>query len=205
MYKFPLSGSKAIPSGLLPTRLLYCSPISPYLIIAPDYITATKISQKGYSTTHVKTVLGHMGSLFTCKSCQYRVYLITQKEELVFPEQIRCPLCGEIREYLEYEIQQERYDLTCPVCKGRFFIRKLPPIKVICPYSSSLLYIRSDGNISIMEVGSPPATTRQGTVGGALGGMVLGGLIAGGGGALLGTLTGAVLGSAFDVKEAKYF
>lgn len=150
---------------------------------------------------HLLKLIGHMGSLFTCKSCGYKVYLITQKEELVFPEQIQCPLCGEIREYLEYELQQERYDLTCPVCKGRFFIRKLPPIRVRCPHSNSLLYVRSDGNISIIEIENPPVTTRQGAVGGALGGMVLGGLIAGGEGALLGTLSGAVLGSAFDVKE----
>jgi hypothetical protein len=145
-----------------------------------------------------------MGSLFTCKSCQYRTYLVKQKEELIFPEQIQCPLCGEINEYLENEIQQERYDLTCPICNGRFFIRKMPPIKVRCPHSNSLLYISSDGSISVIECGTQSTTIRQGTVGGAVGGLILGGLIAGGEGALLGTLTGAVLGSAFDVKEAKY-
>jgi len=67
------------------------------------------------------------------------------------------------------------------------------------------LLVHSDGNISIKEIGNPPATTRKGAVGGALGGMVFGGLIAGGEGALLGTLTGAAIGSAFDVKEANYF
>jgi hypothetical protein len=145
-----------------------------------------------------------MGSFFICKSCHNNTYLVQQKEELLFPQSITCALCAKTNIYLEYEVQQERYDLSCPICKGRFFIRRMPPITIKCPHSNSLLYVSSDGSISVVRSGTQPTTTRGGTVTGALGGLVLGALLAGTEGAFLGTLAGAALGSTSDVKEAIY-
>jgi DNA-directed RNA polymerase subunit RPC12/RpoP len=105
-----------------------------------------------------------MGSFFVCKSCGNNIYLYEQKEELFFPHPIRCNMCGNTNAYLEYEIQQERYDLTCPICNGRFFIRRMPPTTVRCPHSNSLLHVSSDASISVLQAGIQPITSRGGTV-----------------------------------------
>jgi hypothetical protein len=109
-----------------------------------------------------------------------------------------------MNKYSEYEVQQERYDLSCPVCKGRFYIRMTPPIEIMCPHSKSVLQVYSDGSISVIQAGIQPATTHGGKVIGALGGLLVGALIAGSPGALLGSLAGVALGSIGDIREATY-
>ena len=145
-----------------------------------------------------------MGSFFICKSCHQHSYLYLQKEGLSFPQPIICNVCGKTNTYLQYEVQQERYDLTCPICDGRFFIRRMPPITARCPHSHSLLHIGSDGKMIVLEPGIQPATTRGSTFTAALAGLVFGALLAEGAGALLGTVAGAVLGASADVREAQY-
>lgn len=145
-----------------------------------------------------------MGSFFTCKSCGSNLYLRQQKDELTFPKILMCSICRKSNSYQSYEVQQERYDFSCPVCNGRFFIRRTPPLQVRCPHSNSLLYVNSDGSISVLQIGKPPTTTKGGTGGGALGGLLLGALLGGPAGALLGALAGAALGSSADVKEGRY-
>src|ERR1041385_5939973 len=109
-----------------------------------------------------------MGSFFICKYCHNNAYSIQQKYEFQFPQSIPCNICGKINICTEYEVQQERYDLSCPICDGRFFIRKMPPISVKCPHSYSSLHISSDGSISVIEAGSRPTTTRGGSIAGAI-------------------------------------
>ncbi len=162
------------------------------------------IGENLLSNKQSKNDIKNMGSFLICKSCHNNVYLLQQKDELSFPHFIQCSICGQTNEYVEYEVQQERYDLSCPFCNGRFFIRRMPPIRVICPHSNSLLYVSSDGSTSVLRRGSMPMTTRGGTTAGALGGLILGGLLAGAEGAILGTLTGAAIGSSSDVIEAQY-
>lgn len=145
-----------------------------------------------------------MGSFFICKSCHQNAYLYSQKEDLSFPQPVTCGVCGKTNTYVQYEVQQERYDLTCLICNGRFFIRKMPPITVRCPHSGSLLHISSDVRITVLERGIQPATAQSATVTGALAGLVLGTLLAEGAGAILCTVAGALLGDGVDVKEARY-
>jgi hypothetical protein len=144
-----------------------------------------------------------MGSFLICKSCRNNIYLYEQKEQLSLSELIVCPICNRTNAYLDNEIQQERYDFSCPICNGNFFIRKMPPINVVCPYSGSYLHISSDGLVSIIKKGASQ-TIKGGTITGAFAGLVLGTLLAGAGGALIGTIAGSALGTALDVKEAIY-
>jgi hypothetical protein len=132
------------------------------------------------------------------------VYSPWQKEEFSFPTLITCGICRKSNSYYENEIQQERYDLTCDFCKGRFFIRRMPQINVMCPHCQSLLRIDSDGSMDILQEGMQPLTTRAGTLTGVLTGAVIGAILAEESGVLLGTMAGALLGASADVREASY-
>lgn len=145
-----------------------------------------------------------MGTFFACKSCRRNQYLREQKEELSNPQPITCYFCHVRHNYYTGELQQECYDLSCPVCNGRFHVRRPLPITVRCPHSNSLLFVSSDGGITIYQQGTPPNTTHGGTAAGAIGGLALGALLGGAAGAILGALAGAAVGSTANSKEAIY-
>jgi DNA-directed RNA polymerase subunit RPC12/RpoP len=106
--------------------------------------------------------------------------------------------------YHQYEVTEERWDFTCAVCNGRFFIRSPPPRRVRCPYCSSLIHIDEMNRLEIFERGQVPVPA-PGTrpIAGALGGALLGGLVAGPIGAFLGLLAGGALGASAEYLEAK--
>lgn len=144
-----------------------------------------------------------MGSFFTCKTCNTRAYLQEQKDELSFPQNITCNNCNSTNSFLIHEVKQERYDLSCPFCVKKFYIRKTPIINVDCPYCNSFLQITNEGNVSLIQEGQKPTDNSDNTVAGGLGGLFLGALLGGPAGAVVGALAGAALGSS-TVKEAKY-
>lgn len=73
-----------------------------------------------------------------------------------------------------------------------------------CNHCKSVLYLNSDGTISVINRGTPPTTTKKGTAGGALGGLVVGALIGGPVGALLGAIAGSAIGLTQDNPECEY-
>lgn len=145
-----------------------------------------------------------MGIFFRCKSCSSDLYSSTLKNELLFPANFTCHVCGNINQYYNYEVQEERYDFVCVICSGNFHAKRSLPLQVLCPHCKSTLYLNSDGTIGVVEQGTPPTTTKKSTAGGAIGGLVLGGLIGGPVGALLGAIVGGALGSTQDNPECEY-
>lgn len=81
----------------------------------------------------------------------------------------------------------------------------MPPIRVDCPHCLSLLYIGSDGSIVLLKTGIPPTTTRGATIAGAITGAVIDAMLGKGSLALVGTVTGALVGASADVREASYY
>lgn len=145
-----------------------------------------------------------MGIFVRCKSCSSDLYSPTLKNELQFPADFTCHVCGRINQYYNYEVQEERYDFICTVCSGNFHAKRSLPLQIRCPKCKSVLYLNSDGTIGVVSTGTPPVTTRGGTAGGALGGLLLGALIGGPVGALLGAIAGGALGSTQDNPECEY-
>jgi DNA-directed RNA polymerase subunit RPC12/RpoP len=146
-----------------------------------------------------------MGVYIICHSCNNKVYLeVRAKSELPYFFTLRCPFCLKENIYNLNEVNEEKWEYTCTVCNGKFFIRNPPPRRVRCPYCSSLIYIdRTDKQI-ILEEGQPPLLTPASrSIVGALGGVLLGGLIAGPIGAFLGLLAGGALGASAEYLEAK--
>jgi RNA polymerase subunit RPABC4/transcription elongation factor Spt4 len=101
-----------------------------------------------------------------------------------------CPLCegkGKIR-----------YVFSCPVCNGRYYVPRDPPIRVRCPHCNSLLLTNWD-SIYVIERGAipiPPPGSKfpLGAIGGGALGLVIGGPIGG----LIGLLIGGMIGLAAD-------
>jgi hypothetical protein len=107
-----------------------------------------------------------------------------------------CPLCkgrGTIR-----------HVFTCPVCNGRYYVPRDPPIQVRCPHCNSLLLTYWD-RIYVIERGTvpmPPPGSKVplGAIGGGILGLVIGGAIGG----LIGLLIGGAIGRAAEAPlEAK--
>jgi len=146
-----------------------------------------------------------LGVYVECHSCKKKVYLeVRAKSELSYSFTLRCPFCLKENFYYQHEVIEERWEFTCTVCNGRFFIRNPPPRRIRCPHCSSLIHIDERNRFTIFERGQPPILA-PGTrpVAGALGGALLGGLIAGPIGAFLGLLAGGVLGASAEYLEAK--
>lgn len=143
-----------------------------------------------------------MGVFVRCRNCGNNVYLLEEKIEIPGSFGATCPYCQQKYSYLNSEAIEERWDFTCPYCSRPFFIRKSPPLRVRCPHSRSILYIGSDGELSLMDEGQLPPTARPGPVG-AVGGLVIGGLVAGPVGALLGLLAGGAIGASVEPLEAE--
>ena len=146
-----------------------------------------------------------MGVYIICHSCNNKVYLkVREKSELPYFFTLRCPFCLKENIYNLNEVKEEKWEYTCTVCNGKFFIRNPPPRRVRCPYCSSLIYIDRTDKLIILEEGQPPLLTPASrSIVGALGGVLLGGLIAGPIGAFLGLLAGGALGASAEYLEAK--
>ena len=145
-----------------------------------------------------------MGVFIRCKSCGSDLYSPLLKGEIQFPHQFTCHVCRNMNAYNDHEIQEERYDFSCPNCSGGFHAKRSLPLQGRCPHCKSMLQLNSDGTIVIIESRSPPVTTRRSTAGGAMGGLVLGALLGGPVGALLGAIAGGALGSTQDNPECEY-
>ena len=143
-----------------------------------------------------------MGSYARCKSCNSNLYLLEQKNELTFPTNVTCNICGNANNYQNYELTEERHDYQCSFCKKNFFIKRSPAIPVKCPHCTSSLYISSDGIVSTMIEGIQP-DKQSSALGGILGGALVGSLF-GHGGALVGGLLGGALGYQGLTREALY-
>lgn len=146
-----------------------------------------------------------LGVYVECQSCKRKVYLgVGARSELSYSFTLRCPFCLNEYVYHQNEVVEERWDFTCTVCTGRFFIRNPPPRRVRCPHCSSLVYIDEMNRFTVFQEGQRPIPS-PGTrpIAGALGGALLGGLIAGPIGALLGVLAGGTLGASVEYLEAK--
>lgn len=146
-----------------------------------------------------------MGVFMICHTCHQKVYLrVRRKSELSYSFKLRCPFCSMEHLYYQNEVIEERWDFTCTVCSGRFFILNPPPRRVRCPHCSSLIYIDETNRFTILERGQPPIPA-PGTrpVAGALGGALFGGIVAGPIGAFLGLLAGGVIGASVEYLEAK--
>jgi DNA-directed RNA polymerase subunit RPC12/RpoP len=146
-----------------------------------------------------------MGVYIICHSCNNKVYLeVRAKSELPYFFTLRCPFCLKENIYNLNEVNEEKWEYTCTVCNGKFFIRNPPPRRVRCPYCSSLIYIDRTDRLIILEKGQAPLLTPASrSIVGALGGVLLGGLIAGPIGAFLGLLAGGALGASAEYLEAK--
>jgi len=146
-----------------------------------------------------------LGVFVICRTCNRKVYLdVSAKTELPYSFTLRCSSCLAEHVYRQYEATEEKWDFTCTVCKGRFFIRNPPPRTIRCPHCSSSIYIDYMGRITILERGQlpiPAPGTRP--IAGALGGLLLGGVVAGPIGALLGLLAGGAIGASVEYLEAK--
>lgn len=141
----------------------------------------------------------------TCKQCNQRVYLqVTRKTELSSSFSLRCPFCYTDRVYYLSEVTEERWDSICPFCNGRFYTLNPPPIRVRCPYCSSLLYVENIGYVRILQEGQIPVLAPEArSAVGAIGGILVGSVIAGPIGALFGLLAGGALGASAEYLEAK--
>lgn len=116
--------------------------------------------------------------------------------------QFSCSFCGYQNTHYSYEITQERHDYQCPFCKKSFFIRRSPPLQVLCPHSKSSLYISADGLVTVLATGKMPSKESD-----AAGGLVTGALVGallGPAGAILGGLLGGALGYQGLSREAIY-
>lgn len=145
-----------------------------------------------------------MGVFVICKACNADLYSADPKEEIRFPYRFRCHVCGNVGGYSDTEVQEERYDLACAHCSGKFHMHRSLPRRVRCPHCQSSLHISGDARVAVLSPGSNPATTRQKTVGGEARGMVIGALIGGPMGAILGGIIGGILGSTQDSLECEY-
>lgn len=108
----------------------------------------------------------------------------------------RCPTClgtGRIRPFF-----------TCPVCNGRYYVPRDPPIRVRCPHCGSLLWTYWN-IVEVVIRGTVPVPTPGSRIPlGAIGGGLLGLVLAGPPGAIVGALLGAVTGAAAEgVLEAR--
>jgi len=101
-----------------------------------------------------------------------------------------CPVCngtGKIRQAF-----------SCPVCSGRYYVPKDPPVQVRCPHCGSLLLTCWD-IIQVVERGAVPIPPPGSKVPlGAVGGGTLGLVIAGPIGGLIGAIMGGVIGVAAE-------
>jgi ribosomal protein S27E len=93
---------------------------------------------------------------------------------------------------------QIRQIFTCPVCNGRYYVPRDPPIQVRCPHCSSLLLV-SWTAIQVVERGNVPVPApgskiALGAVGGGALGLVMGGPVGG----VIGVLVGLVIGAATE-------
>jgi hypothetical protein len=112
-------------------------------------------------------------------------------------EGIRCSFCGGTGVI--------RQTFSCPVCSGRYYVPRDPPVQVRCPHCGSLLMTHWNyvnvirrGDVPIPRPGSkaPLGAIGGGTLGLAIGGPV-GGLV----GLLLGGVIGAVADAPIEAKE----
>jgi len=130
------------------------------------------------------------------------VHLDRSKEALPPSFELSCPYCGYSSSYSSLEAIEERWEFSCPTCNRRFFIRKSPPINVICPHCASSLHIGGDGSLYVTAPGRPPSGPPAASVAGATIGSLVGAIVAGPIGALIGLIAGGGLGAAANIPEA---
>lgn len=143
-----------------------------------------------------------MGCYARCKSCNSNLYIAQQKETLPLPLQLTCNICFKQNFYLNYELTEERHDYSCSFCKKQFFIKRSPPLSILCPHCRSNIYINYDGTITVTLQGKLPDRSND-TVGGMIGGAAVGAIF-GPEGAIIGGILGALLGNQGMSKEAIY-
>ncbi|MEM2293613.1 MAG: hypothetical protein QXX41_10100 [Nitrososphaerota archaeon] len=89
---------------------------------------------------------------------------------------------------------QIRHVFSCPVCNGRYYVPRDPPIRVRCPHCNSSL-LTNWASIHVIERGTIPIPPPGSKVPlGAIGGGTLGLVIGGPAGGLIGLLIGGVIG-----------
>ncbi len=107
-----------------------------------------------------------------------------------------CPICngtGSIREAFH-----------CPVCSGRYYVPRNPPIQTRCPHCGSLLMTYWN-SVQVLERGTVPipppgSKTALGAIGGGTIGLAVGGPVGG----FLGLIFGGILGAASEApREAE--
>jgi len=91
-----------------------------------------------------------------------------------------------------------RHAFICPVCNGRYFLPRDPPLRVRCPHCSSLLWATWE-IAQVYERGTAPIPPPGSRIPlGAIGGGTLGLVIAGPIGGLIGALIGGMIGVATE-------
>jgi len=92
-----------------------------------------------------------------------------------------------------------RLAFSCPVCNGRYYVPRDPPVRVRCPHCGSLLWTTWEG-VQVDERGTVPipapgSRAPLGAIGGGLLGLALGGPVGG----LIGAIIGGAIGVAAEV------